>query len=83
MVEKHPFMVVFAEFDVTYIHKSDGGYKKDFFGGENERLYSAGKDISILYPEFRQISVQYNPGFETGHWLFCNILLGDIIMCRC
>lgn len=56
---------------------------KRIFWGENERLYSAGKDISILYPEFRQISVQYNPGFETGHWLFCNILLGDIIMCRC
>lgn len=34
MVEKHPFMVEFAEFDFTYIHKSDGGYKKDFLGGK-------------------------------------------------
>lgn len=34
VVEKHPFMVVFAEFDFTYIHKSDGGYKKEFFWGK-------------------------------------------------
>lgn len=27
-------MVVFAEFDFTYIYKSDGPYKEDFYGGK-------------------------------------------------
>lgn len=66
-------MVVFAEFDFTYIYKSDGGYKKEFFGGKWKTIQQV--RILIYYTQsFAKLvsSIIQDLGLDIGSFVaFC------------